>query len=312
MNIGYCCLNLSINESLSPKNHIKTTRGMRIKTFNEKGVDYVSELAILNIKDLLKVLKWNYNNDINLFRITSDLIPCMGLVDIEKLPQINVIKSLLKEAGNYIKSVNMRVSFHPSHYCVLASQNSQVVEKSIKDLNDHAMLFDWMGLDQSYQYPINIHVSSYKPTCEEAAERFIRNFHKLNESTKKRLVIENDDTLSGFSVEMLYNLIYKHIDIPITLDFHHFKYGPQDQTLDEAFILATSTWPAYIKPLFHMSSSKTIEDPNGYGQAHSNFIYEPIPKFNIDFDCDIEAKQKDKAVLKYRKDFLHIYSKKIL
>ena len=52
-----------------------------------------------------------------------------------------------------------------------------------------------------------------------------------------------------------------------------------------------------------MSSSKKIEDEKGLATAHADFIYEKIETFGLEFDTELECKQKDIALLKYRKDF---------
>jgi UV DNA damage endonuclease len=101
---------------------------------------------------------------------------------------------------------------------------------------------------------------------------------------------------------MLYDLLYNKIGIPITHDFHHHNYGPQDLTQEEALKLACSTWGG-IRPMTHMSSSKKIEDEKGLTTAHADYIYEKIETFGLDFDIEIEAKAKDLAVIKYRRDF---------
>ena len=55
-----------------------------------------------------------------------------------------------------------------------------------------------------------------------------------------------------------------------------------------------------------MSSSRLNEDSSARKTAHSDYIYEAIPFFNdYKFDCEIEAKAKDLAVLDYRKRFLY-------
>jgi UV DNA damage endonuclease len=100
---------------------------------------------------------------------------------------------------------------------------------------------------------------------------------------------------------MLYDSVYKKIGIPIVFDQHHFNYGPQDQTMEEALKLALSTWKTM--PLTHMSSSKTHEDPKAVKIAHADYIYERIETFGLEFDCEIEAKAKDLAVIKYRQQF---------
>lgn len=302
-NIGYCCINLSINEDdRKKKDYIKVNRGMIKKTFQERGLNYVSELVIENLKDTIKILYWNINKNILIYRMSSDIFPWLTEYKIEDLPNFNEIKNILKEIGNIIKKNNLRVSFHPSHFNVLGSLNENVVKKTIHELNFTSSIFDYMELEKTTYYPINIHVNNTKPNHKESANRFCENFKLLNNTTKSRLTIENDDGKNKFSTKMLYELIYKKINIPIVFDFHHFLYGPQDQDIEESLKLSLSTWKT--KPMTHMSSSKFLENSSSKATAHADYIYEKIPYFDkYNFDCEIEAKSKDKAVVKYIKDY---------
>jgi UV DNA damage endonuclease len=301
MNIGYCCIPLGCNVGLRKKDHITVNRGMVRRTFDAKGLPYVSELVILNLQDTLKVLDYNVQNNIKVYRMSSDSFPWMSEYRFQDLPNFNKIQDLLIEIGNKIKSNNIRTSFHPGPFNILGSENPNVVTKTIKELDKHSELLDLMQLDQSTYYPVNIHIGTTKPTRELAAQRFCDNFHLLSESSKKRLTVENDDSPNQYSVKLLYDLVYKQIGIPIVFDQHHYNYGDKDQSMKEALELALSTWKT--KALTHMSSPKTIEDPKGLVTAHADYIYERIETFGLEFDCEIEAKAKDLAVIKYRKDF---------
>ena len=299
--VGYCCINMSLNIGKKKKDFITVNRGMTKKTFETKGLGYVTELALLNIDDMFKIIKWNKENDIFVYRMSSDILPCIGFYKLEDLPKFDLISKKLKEIGDYSKSVDMRLSFHPTHFCIPASENPVVVKNAIDELDKHAQIMDLMGLDQSHYYPINIHVNTTRPTREEAAKRFCEQFWNLSESCRKRLVVENDDGPNQYSTKMLYDLIYKEIGIPITHDFHHFNYGPQDQTMEEALKLAHSTWN--VKPMTHMSSPKILEDATGRATAHADYIYEEIKTYGLEFDTELECKQKDIALIKYRSQF---------
>jgi UV DNA damage endonuclease len=301
-NIGYCCIPLGLNLGRKKKDQILVNRSMIRSTFEKKGLDYVSELIILNLQDTLKVLDWNLQNNIYIYRMSSDSFPWMSEYQIENLPKFEEIEHLLSKIGSKIKSNGVRVSYHPGPFNVLASERVEVIRKAIVELDQHAILMDLMGLDQSTHYPINIHVGTTKPTREAAAKKFCESFQLLSDSCKKRLTIENDDSPNQYSVKMLHDWIHQEIGIPIVFDQHHFNYGPQDQTMEEALKLAHSTWKT--RPLTHMSSSKQIEQSSGVATAHADYIYEEIQTFGLDFDVEIEAKSKDLAVIKYRKDFL--------
>jgi UV DNA damage endonuclease len=299
--IGYCCISIGINEGKKKKEFITVNRGMVRKTFDAKGLPYVSELVIENLKDTLKILEYNIKNNIYIYRMSSDVFPWNSEYEFKDLPKFPAIHTYLKLIGKKVKDHGIRVSYHPGPFNVLASENPSVVEKTIKELNKHAELMDLMELDQTTFYPINIHINTTKPTRELAAERFCKEFENLSESCKKRLVVENDDGANQYSVKMLYDWVHQVIGIPITFDQHHYNYGPQDQTMEEALRLAHSTWKT--RALTHMSSPKTLEDTSGKNTAHSDYIYEEIKTFGLDFDTEIEAKAKDLAVFKYRQQF---------
>lgn len=300
MGIGYCCINLSINKDRK-KNPIQVNRGMVKKTFTSKGISYVSDLVILNLKDTLEILKWNKDNDIFVYRMSSDSFPWMSEYNFKDLPKFSEIELLLSQIGSFAKSNNIRLSYHPGPFNVLGSENGSVVDKTINELDKHSEIMDMMGLDQSTYYPINIHINTTKPTREEASGRFCDNFYRLSDSCKKRITVENDDSPNQYSVKMLYDLVYSKIGIPIVFDQHHYNHGPQDQSMEEALKLAHSTWKT--KPMTHMSSSRKIEDSKSKTTAHADFIYEEIQTFGLDFDVEIEAKLKDLAVLDYLNKF---------
>lgn len=273
------------------------------RTFDLKGLNYVSELIILNLKDTLKVLDWNLKNKIYIYRMSSDSFPWMSEYEFKNLPNFKVISNLLKLIGDKIKLNCIRVSYHPGPFNVLASENISVISKTISELNKHAELMDLMGLDQNTFYPINIHINSTKPTREEASKRFCDQFQNLSDSCKKRLTIENDDSPNQYSVKFLYNNVYKIIGIPIVVDSLHYKCHSDNMEWEDTLRLGISTWK--VKPIVHHSSStKLHEDPKSKLISHADFLYEKFESFDIEVDIELECKQKDLALFKYRKDYL--------
>lgn len=293
--MGYCCLCLSLE-----KEGVTTNRGMIKRTFLEKGIEYVSELAIKNTEDLIRIIKFNGEAGINMYRMSSDMFPWMSEYEISDLPGFEKIKDNLKTAGDLAKNLDQRLSFHPSPYCVIASENPNVVVKSIKELVQHAEIMDLMGLDRSHKYPINIHINTTRPTKEEAADRFIVSYNLLPESVKSRLVVENDDKKSQFTPADLHLMLHSKIGIPVTYDFLHHKCNPDDLSELQALDLCISTWPEGVTPLTHFSDSRKIfEDQSAKEVAHSDWIWSKIETYDRIFDIELEVKMKDLALLKY-------------
>ena len=298
MKLGYAC----INSTLQAAEGITTNRGMRQKTFNEKGLDYVSELALQNCKDLVNIVKWNEKMDIKLFRMSSDIFPWMTFYDFTDLPDYNEIVSLLKEVGQLADEYSQRLTFHPSHFNALGSPNPIVVEKAIKELNKHGEIMDIMGLSATVYNKINIHVGGAYGDKEATLKRWINSYYLLDDSTQKRLTIENDDKANMYSVKELYKGISKQCGVPIVFDYYHHKFCTGGLTEQEALTLAVSTWPKDIIPCCHYSESRRKEhlDESIRAQAHSDLITDTIQAYGLDIDVVVEAKHKELAVLNYK------------
>jgi len=293
---------MGINENLRKKDHISVNRGMIKKTFDTKGLTYVSELVIPNLEDTFKVLKYNLKNNIRVYRMSSDSFPWMSHYKFEDLPNFNKIQRLLTQIGNFVKDSDIRVSYHPGPFNILGSEKETVVLKTIDELDKHSELMDLMGLDQSTYYPINIHLNVTTPSHELAADRFCTNFYRLKDSTKSRLTIENDDKPSQYSVKMLYDLVHTKIGIPIVVDSLHYACHTDNMSWEDTLKLGLSTWKT--KPLCHHSSSKKLhEDEKVILSAHADFLYESFDSCGFELDIELECKQKDIALVKYLKDF---------
>jgi len=297
MKIGYAC----INSTLQAAGGITTNRGMRQKTFNEKGLNYVSELALQNCRDLVTIVKWNEEMGIKLFRMSSDLFPWMTLYDFTDLPDYDKIANLLKGVGVLAKKYNHRLTFHPSHFNALGSPNPKVVEKTIKELNKHSDIMDLMGLSVTHYNKINIHVGGAYGDKQSALDRWCNNFDKLSDNTKLRLTIENDDKANMYSVVELVEGISKRTGVPVVFDYYHHKFCTGGLTEQEALELAASTWPEGIIPCTHYSESRRKEhlDESIKAQAHSDLINGPIETYGNNIDVVVEAKHKELAVLNY-------------
>jgi UV DNA damage endonuclease len=269
------------------------------KTFDAKGLDYVSETALKNMIDLSRILQWNLDNDILVYRMSSDLFPWMSEYEFKDLPHYRMLHELATAIGKFVKENGMRLSFHPGQFDVLASPNPEVVRKTIYDLDQHARIMDMMGLPKDHSAAINIHVGGSYGDKQSALERFCENFQQLAPSTRARLVVENDDKPSQFGVIDLFHGIYQKVGCPITFDHLHHRFCTNDISAEQAALLAASTW-GEITPLQHYSSSKSLyEDSSAINRSHADYIYETIPDYGFEVDVEVEAKAKDLAVLQY-------------
>tara|TARA_R110001592_G_scaffold45053_10_gene144286 strand:- start:823 stop:1827 length:1005 start_codon:yes stop_codon:yes gene_type:complete len=326
--LGYACINMHLR-----KQGIYTGRSMIRRTYDAKGLDYVSELCIENTKDLIKIIQWNEDNGIKVFRMSSEIYPWMSEYEFKDLPGYNELCKLLKQAGDLAQGYGQRLSFHPGQFTVLASPHQKVVDGAWNELNKSGQIMDLMGLPRSRMAKINIHVGGAYGNKETALIRFCSNFEKLNESAKSRLTVENDDKASMYSVQDLYDYVYKRVGIPIVFDYHHHQFCTGGLTEEQALKLAASTW-GDVKPCTHYSESRrreqglivetflknskiTINDIAGYPtmeklyketqkikvQAHSDLIVDKIQDYGLDIDVVVEAKHKELAIEGYLKKY---------
>jgi UV DNA damage endonuclease len=290
MELGYACINMTLG-----KESITTNRGMIKRTFDEKGLDYVSELLIQNLKDLITIIQWNYNNNINFYRMSSDIMPWMSEYKLEELPNFKEIELLLKKAGKISKESNQRLTFHPGPFNVLCSPKDSVVLKTIQELNNHAKIMDLMELEKTQYNKINIHVGGAYGDKDSALKRWVENFQLLEGSTKNRLTIENDDKTSCYTTkDLMY--IFENTGVPIVFDYHHHTCHSDGMSHKDALVLAMKTWSDNITPIVHVSEPR---DEKNF-KAHHDYVIQKIETFGYNVDIMLEAKMKELALIKYR------------
>lgn len=300
-NVGYAC----INTTLQDKSKITCNRGMIKRTWLAKGMPQASALALANAQGLREIVKWNNAHGISVFRVTSCLFPWMSEYEMTDLPDYERIAQTLADVGAIAREAGQRLSFHPGQFCVLASSSASTVAKSARELNQTAQIMDMLGMPQTPQAKINIHVGGAYGEHDKALARFCDNATRwLTPAALSRLTVENDDKPNLYSTKMLYEGVHKRIGIPIVFDSHHFSIGPQDQDYHDAYHLARSTWPAGVRQQCHHSNSRRDhEDPKANAMAHSDWFYTPFETYGNPTDVVLECKAKELAVFKYRRDF---------
>jgi UV DNA damage endonuclease len=298
MRFGYACINLALAAQ-----KIKVNRSMIRQTFREKGITYASALALANFTDLEKVIDWNIEHGLTLYRMSSEMIPWMSEYEITDLPHYEKIRNILARCGEKVANGGVRLTFHPGPFNVLASNSEQVLTKTIKELRQHGEIMDLLHLPESPFAKINIHVGGAYGNKALALSRFAGNYMKLPSNVRKRLTVENDDKANMFSVTDLLWL-HNETGIPVVFDYFHHEFCTGGLDEEEAFLAAVDTWPRDIKPVVHFSSAKKkFEDASAVATAHADYVYSEVRNYSKDVDVMLEAKAKDAAVIKYLQDY---------
>ena len=301
MTKSLCCISLKLQEQKIRASTMTKTRFLALERKSAERI--VADRTLNNVFVTRKTLeycalnKWNY-------RISSGMMPLETLpeanLSIETTYNYTTIKQEFNLCNTVIKKNKIRCSTHPDQFVVPASANLSVVKKSIIELEAHGKMMDAMGLPQTYEAPINIHMNCYKGDINDIALRFINVYNNLPINVKSRLVLELEDKPNSWGLIKLYDLIYQKTGIPITYDSHHFRLNnPENISPEKAILMCMETWGKY-KPLFHYSNGKT----GPTDRAHSDYVYTLHKElFENDVDVDFEFKAKDYALERFEKEF---------
>ena len=301
MTKSLCCISLKLQEQKIRASTMTKTRFLALERKNAERI--VADRTLNNVVVTRKTLqycalnKWNY-------RISSGMMPLETLpeanLSIETTYNYTTIKQEFDLCNTVIKKNKIRCSTHPDQFVVPASATKSVVEKSIIELEAHGKMMDAMGLPQTYEAPINIHMNCYKGNLNDIALRFINVYNNLPINVKSRLVLELEDKPNSWGLIKLYDLIYQKTGIPITYDSHHFRLNnPENISPEKAILMCMETWGKY-KPLFHYSNGKT----GPTDRAHSDYVYTLHKElFENDVDVEFEFKAKDYALERFEKEF---------
>jgi UV DNA damage endonuclease len=300
MRLGYCCINLTLR---AKKPSVYTGRTLIRRLFT---MQKASERAAQNTEDLLAILRWNLERDIRIFRITSDLFPRMtdpenGYRVIDLVDGRAIIKRL-RAIGKFAAMNRMQLSFHPGPFALFGSPDEKASAAGIKEVEAHALIAEYICEGAKLDIPINIHVGgSYQGDFGGTAKRWLKNFRKLSKGARERLALENDDRPGGWSIRKLYYYIHGQTGVPLTIDLHHFLFCNNGYPMEDDYFLAKSTWGKRSNQVHYSESPGRKLIP-----AHSDYLKHPLPGFVLkDAGAHVllEAKAKELALLKYRRQF---------
>jgi UV DNA damage endonuclease len=284
MRLGYACVNTQL-PSAARTARLSNLTGERIVT-----------LIDANLDALESILRWNVTHGIQVFRLSSNVVP-FGSHPANDVPWWDVFGPRLTELGRLVRAADMRLSTHPGQYIVLSSAREDVVVAALAELEYHDRLLGALGLDGSHK--IVIHPGSGAADPESARARFAAGYRRLSSGAAARLALENDerwplDTTLAWA---------RDLGIPVVFDEFHHGLAPSFDELSvrEVVELAGETWRGEDgRPEVHFSTQAAGKRPGAHAEtidldAFAEFV---AAVGDLPLDCILEVKDKERSVLR--------------
>jgi len=296
--LGYVAIALNLGKVTSSST---LTYSRYLKMKEEDRLKKLKEITYSNIQSLEKILKYNIDNNIHFYRMTSNLIPLATHPEV-MWDYLKYFKKDLEYIGKLIKNNNLRVDAHPDQFNVINSDKESVVENTLTNLNMQVDLFEAMNYEDGKMV---IHIGGAKGGKEIASQRFIENIKKFPKRISSRLIIENDD--KTFNAREVLN-ISKDTNLPIVFDVHHHNCNNCEEDINILLPEIFKTWENEKLPSkLHFSSPRDFENERKHSdfidaKKFLEFIYNAKESVDKDFDIMIEAKKKDITLNKLVED----------
>ena len=253
--------------------------------------------------------------NLRMVRLSSDILPAYTEPSWQyfwRLPDVKEYAATqFSRVGDIARAYSVRLSMHPGQFCVLASDNRDIVNRSIEEFEYHVDMARWMGYGKQFQdFKINVHIAG-----RAGPEGIRQAYKKLSPEARNTLTIENEEISYGLDDCLSLSDI-----VPIVLDIHHHwvREGVYIDPMSDSVKRVVDSWRGR-RPTMHYSVSRedylvnhckqTLPDhklllESGYKKqklrAHSDFYWnEEVNKWALSFlshfDIMCESKAKNLA-----------------
>jgi len=324
--IGFCCKwidTLEQCDGIKPTDDARqyNTGGTTVAWLGRQTVDVAEQklwdLMVGNIESIRKLVErvGTLDEHLRMVRIGSDILPVYTHRDWmyfwSRPDVVAYCEKHFREVGDLARLRNVRLSFHPGQFTVLASDNPDIVDRSIEEFEYHADMARWMGFGQKFQdLKINVHIAG-----RQGPQGIRLAYGRLSPEARNCLTIENEEVSYGLDDCLSISDV-----VPIVLDIHHHwvKTGEYISPMDPRVDQVVQSWRG-VRPTMHYSVSRenvlvnhsTVDKPEmsilleqGYKKAklraHSDLMWNTtVNEWALSFlgthDIMCEAKAKNLA-----------------
>lgn len=325
--IGFACKYMDPNQNQTKKLLEESQRPFNTKattaTWLDKQEQHVAEqrlrdIVTHNVNALERLVKKvaSYPPNLRMLRMSSDLLPFYTHAKWKQFYSDNpsflaTVQQQFRKIGQLARDGDVRVSFHPGQFTVLASDKPEIVDNSIEEFEYHVDMLRWMGYGREFQdAKCNVHISG-----RLGPQGIIDVLPRLSDEARNVITIENDEMSYGLDSSLE---LAEHVALVLDIHHHWVRTGEYIDPNDERVKAVIASWRG-VRPTMHYSLSRedllidhcanTKPDMDklleqGFKKqklrAHSDYMWnsacnEWAAGFLDNFDIMVEAKAKNLA-----------------
>ena len=278
------------------------------------------DIMVHNIQSYYNLISYvgGLPHELRMVRLGSDVLPVFTEPTWRyywKRPDVvQYCETHFAKAGELARQLDVRLSMHPGQFTVLASDNPDIVERSIEEFEYHINVARWMGYGKDWQdFKCNVHIAG-----RQGPAGIINVLPRLSPEARNTLTIENDEMSWGIDASLE---LADHVALVLDIHHHWVNSGEYIQPTDDRFSRIIDSWRG-VRPVIHYSVSRedllvdhpTDRRPNmkllleaGYKKqklrAHSDFMWNTaVNEWALSFldyaDIMVESKAKNLASMK--------------
>ena len=306
-----------LEEIQRPLNTRSTTVQWLNRQTREVAEQRLWDIMVHNIQSYMNLISYvgGLPNELRMVRLGSDVLPVYTQSDWSyfwRKPDVrDYCAKNFANVGKRARDLDVRLSMHPGQFTVLASDNPDIVNRSIEEFEYHVDCIRWMGYGQQFQdFKCNVHISG-----RQGPAGIINALPRLSQEARNVITIENDEMSWGIDASLE---LEKHVALVLDIHHHWVCTGEYIQPSDDRFHRVVDSWRG-VRPTIHYSVSREDllvgHDPNvlpnmdelleqGFKKAklraHSDMMWNHAVndwalQFNDAADIMVESKHKNLA-----------------
>ena len=262
--IGFACKFMHDDQTIKKKlleeiQRPLNTRSTTVAWLNRQTRDVAEErlwdIMVHNIKSYYNLIEYvgGLPNELRMVRLGSDVLPVYTEPTWSyfwRKPDVRqYCERHFAHVGAKARELDVRLSMHPGQFTVLASDNPDIVKRSIEEFEYHTDVIRWMGYGKKFQdFKCNVHISGRKgPAGIKDALK------SLTPEARNCITIENDENKWGIEHSLELGR-----DLALVLDIHHHwchTGGEYIEPTDDRFKRVIDSWRG-VRPAIHYSVSR--------------------------------------------------------